>query len=179
MQRSLTCVWAAVVLALSGQAAETATGTQAQPGRPPAPTTYEEFVFNTWKGLHDKILTMAKDTVFPEDKLGWKPHPDSRSMLDEYRHVTIGLEMSTAQLTGEKFDYMARVAADDAKPKTRASVVAEMEAAIAKSYPLVQKSPQPRLIFWIDHQAEHYGKLVSNFRMNGIVPPVSRPRGGN
>ena len=170
----LAFAFAAVVAATPGLAAQSSTGAQTPPARPPAPTTYEEFVFNTWKGLHDKILTMAKDTMFPEDKLGWKPHPDSRTMLDEYRHVTIGLEMSIAQLSGEKFDYTARIAADDAKPKTRASVVAEMEAAIAKSYTLVQKSPQPRLIFWIDHQAEHYGKLVSNYRMNGIVPPVSR-----
>ena len=117
---------------------------------------------------------MARD--FPEDKYGWKPHPDSRSMVDEFRHVTIGLEMSTAQLTGAKFDYNARIKADEAKPKTRASVVAEMEAAIAASYPLVEKSPKPLLIGWIDHQAEHYGKLVSNYRMNGIVPPISRPR---
>ena len=48
----------------------------------------------TWKDLHDKILEMAKDTVFPDDKLGWKPHPDSRSVLDEFRQVTIGLEFS-------------------------------------------------------------------------------------
>ena len=174
MQRLLLSVFAAVIAIGSGLAAQTSTGSQTPAARPPAPTTYEEFVFNTWKGLHDKILTMAKDTAFPEDKLAWKPHPDSRSMLEEYRHVTIGLEMSIAQLTGEKFDYMTRVSSDDAKPKTRASVVSEMEAALAKSYPLVQKSPQPRLIFWIDHQAEHYGKLVSNYRMNGIVPPVSR-----
>jgi hypothetical protein len=26
---------------------------------------------------------MAKDTVFPDDKLGWKPHPDSRSVLEQ------------------------------------------------------------------------------------------------
>ena len=78
------------------------------------------------------------------------------------------------ELRRDGSDYVARVAADDAKPRTRASVVAEMEAALAKSYALVQKDPQPRLIFWIDHQAEHYGKLVSNYRMNGIVPPTSR-----
>jgi hypothetical protein len=151
---------------------------QSSSGAQTAPPTYEELIVTTWKGIHDKILTMAKDTVFPDDKLGWKPHPDSRSMLEEYRHVTIGLEMSAAQITGEKFDYNARMAADDSKPKTRASVVADMEAAIARSYPLVQKNPQPRLISWIDHQAEHYGKLVSNYRMNGIVPPISRPRAG-
>jgi hypothetical protein len=74
--------------------------------------------------------------------------------------------------------FLERIAADESKPKTRASVVADMEAAIARSYPLVQKNPQPRLIFWIDHQAEHYGKLVPNYRMNGIVPPISRPRAG-
>jgi hypothetical protein len=170
---------ALAIAALLGSASvgarqDSSTGAQTPAARPPAPATYEDFIVNTWKGIHDKILTMAKDTVFPDDKLGWKPHPDSRSMLEEYRHVTIGLEMSAAQITGEKFDYAARMAADDTKPKTRASVVAEMEAAIAKSYAIVQKSPQPRLIFWIDHQAEHYGKLVSNYRMNGVVPPVSR-----
>jgi len=115
---------------------------------------------------------MAKD--FPEDKYGWKPHPDSRAMVDEFRHVTIGLEMSTAQLKGTPFDYNARIKADESKPKTRASAVAEMEAAMAASYAAVQKDPKPSLIFWIDHQAEHYGKLVSNYRMAGVVPPVSR-----
>ena len=47
---------------------------------------------------------MAKDTVFPDDKLGWKPHPDARSVLDEFRQVTMGLEFSTAQLRGEQLD---------------------------------------------------------------------------
>jgi hypothetical protein len=120
---------------------------------------------------------MAKDTEFPDAKLGWKPHPDSRSLLDEFRHVTIGLDMTTAMLKGEKFDYNARIKADEGKPATRASVVAEMKAAMAVSFPLVQTKATPALIFWIDHQAEHYGKLVSNYRMNNVVPPISRPRG--
>ena len=120
---------------------------------------------------------MAKDTQFPDDKLGWKPHPDSRTVLEEFRHVTIGLEMTSALLRGEKFDFVAKEKADAGKPKTRASVVAEMEAAIAVSYPLVEKSAKPLLIGWIDHQAEHYGKLVSNYRSVGIVPPISRKAG--
>ena len=145
-------------------------------GQTPAapPPTYEEVVARTWKRLHDKLLVMAKDTQFPEDKLGWKPHPDARSVLEELRHVTIGLEMTSAQLRGEKFDFVAREKADANKPKTRAAVVSEMEAAIAVSYPLVEKSPKPLLIGWIDHQGEHYGKLVSNYRAVGIVPPISR-----
>jgi len=159
----------ALVLALVLATGAAASAQQAAPQTPP---TFETSVINTWKALHSKILTMAKD--FPEEKYGWKPHPDSRSMEDEFRHVTIGLEMSTASLKGEKFDYAGRIKADEGKPKTRASVVAEMEAALASSMAAVQAGPKPLLIFWIDHQAEHYGKLVSNYRMNGIVPPISR-----
>ena len=143
----------------------------------PPPLTYELVITGTWKSIHDKILVMAKDTVFPEDKLEWRPHPDARSVLEEFRQVTNGLEWSSAQLRGEKLDgptVMARRKADAGKPKTRASVVSEMEAAIAISYPLVEKSPTPLLIGWIRDQAEHYGKLVSNYRAVGIVPPVSR-----
>jgi len=161
-----------LVLALCGVTVLGAASLGAQ--QPAATPTFEQSTYTTWKALHDKILTMVKDTEFPDEKLGSKPHPDSRSILDEFRHVTIGLEMSSAQLKGEKFDYAGRLKADESKPKTRASVLAEMEAAIAISYPLVQSAPKPGLIFWIDHQAEHYGKLVSNYRMNGIVPPVSR-----
>lgn len=141
-----------------------------------APLTWEQMVLRQWRALHDKILVMAKDAQFPDAKLETKPHADSRTVLDEYRHVTIGLEMSTAMLKGAQFDYNARVAADDSKPRTRASVVAEMEAAIAASYPVVEQSASPRLLFWLEHQAEHYGKLVSDYRLAGIVPPVSRPR---
>jgi hypothetical protein len=163
--RSLLVLFAAAVATVNLAA-------QGQPATPPP--TYEQVIARTWKNLHDKILVMAKDTVFPDDKLGWKPHPDARSVLEELRHVTIGLEMTSARLRGEQFDFVAREKADANKPRTRASVVSEMEAAIAVSYPLVEKSPKPLLIGWIDHQGEHYGKLVSNYRVVGIVPPISR-----
>ena len=96
----------------------------------PAPT-YESALSRSWEDVHNRVLAMAKDTVFPDSKLAWKPHPDARSVMEELRHVTIGLEMTTAEAKGEKFDFEAREKADAGKPKTRASVVAEMEAAIA------------------------------------------------
>ena len=136
--------------------------------------TYEERIVTVWKNVHNKILTMAKD--FPEDKYSWRPHPDSRTVIDEFRHVTIGLEMSTASVKGDKFDYDARDKADASKPKTRASVVAEMEAALSASLAVVEKTPKPLLIGWLDHQGEHYGKLVNAYRSNGLVPPISRPK---
>ncbi len=160
-----------VMLSLAFVAATQTSTAEAQAAQTP---TWEGALGQQWKSLHNKILAMAKDSLFPDSKLGTKPHPDSRTVLDEYRHVTIGLEMSTAQLKGEKFDYMARVKADESKPASRADVIREMEAAIAASYPVVESKANPRLLFWIEHQAEHYGKLVSNYRLAGVVPPVSR-----
>jgi hypothetical protein len=129
--------------------------------------------------MHNKILAIAKDTQFPDAKLGYKPHPDSRSVIDELRHVTIGLEMTTAVAKGEKYDFVAKEKEIDAKPQTRAAVVAEMEAAIAASYAVLDapgNKPMPQLIGWIGHQGEHYGKIVTAYRVNGIVPPISRPK---
>src|SRR5215203_6493956 len=88
----------------------------AQTTAPKPPPTYEQVIVNTWKNLHNKILAMAKDTEYPDAKLGWKPHPDSRSVLEELRHVTIGLEMTTAVAKGEKFDFGAREKMDAGKP---------------------------------------------------------------
>ena len=62
---------AALMLGASAASAQTTT--------PKPPPTYEQVIVRTWKNLHNKILAMAKDTQFPDDKLGWKPHPDSRA----------------------------------------------------------------------------------------------------
>jgi hypothetical protein len=163
-----------IAVLMLGAAAASAQTTTAKP-----PPTYEQVIVNTWKSLHNKILTMAKDTVFPEAKLGYKPHPDSRSMFDEFRHVTIGLEMTTALAKGEKYDFSAKEKEYDARPQSRAAIVQEMEAAIAASYAVLDapgNKPLPQLIGWLDHQGEHYGKLVTSYRVNGIVPPISRPK---
>ena len=99
----------------------------------PAPT-YESALSRSWEDVHNRILAMAKDTVFPDSKLAWKPHPDARSVMEE------------------------------------------LEAAMAGSYPLVKSKPRPQLLGWLEHQGEHYGKLVTAYRVNGVVPPVSRPK---
>lgn len=140
------------------------------------PPTWEQATLLQWKALHNRILVMAKDAQLPDAVLETRPHPDARTLLDELRHVTIGLEMSTAELLGQPFDYAAREKADAPKPRTRGVMIREMEAAMAASYPAVEKGASPRLVMWLEHQGEHYGKLVSGYRMAGIVPPTSRPR---
>ena len=66
--------------------------------------------------------------------------------------------------------------ADATRIQIPAELAREMEAAIAASYPLVKSKPRPQLIGWLEHQGEHYGKLVTAYRANGVVPPISRPK---
>ena len=160
----------AMVLVLAGMGMSSAE-VAAQDAGP----TFEQAIFATWRAEHAKILDMARD--FPEEHFMSRPHPDSRTFLDEIRHVTIGLEMSSAQLSGADFDYMARVAEDEGKPATRASLVGELEVALERSLALVEERAGPSLVGWLSHQAEHYGKLVTIYRMNGLVPPASRGGG--
>ena len=49
-------------------------------------------------------------------------------------------------------------------------------ATVSALHQQLRRSDMPRrsLIGWIRDQAEHYGKLVSNYRAVGIVPPQSR-----
>ncbi|HUQ89693.1 MAG TPA: DinB family protein [Vicinamibacterales bacterium] len=174
MRKFSICTMMAIALLMLG-----ASAASAQTTPPKAPPTYEQVIVRSWKATHDKILVMAKDTVYPEAKLSYKPHPDSRTVAQELRHVTIGLEATTAMGKGEKYDFEAKEKEYDARPATRAAIVKEMEAAIAASYAVFDApgfKPVPGLIGWLEHQGEHYGKLVTSYRVNGIVPPISRPK---
>ena len=97
-------------------------------------------------------------------------------MLEELRHVTIGLEMTTAEAKGEKFDFDARGEsrrrqAEDAAVSRRRNGSGDCRLVSSR-----QVEPRPQLLGWLEHQGEHYGKLVTAYRVNGVVPPVSRPK---
>ena len=141
---------------------------------PTPPPTYEAAVLRTWKNLHNKILAMAKDTVFPEAKLRTS-RIRIHAAYDEFRHVTIGLEMTTALGKGEKFDFEAKEK-DDARPQSRGAIVKEMEAAIAASYPVLDTTAEPlldRLARSPGRALRQAGDVVSRERR---VPPISRPK---
>jgi hypothetical protein len=46
----------------------------------PAPT-YESAPRGQREDVHNRVPGHGQDTVFPDSKPAWKPHPDSRSVL--------------------------------------------------------------------------------------------------
>ena len=137
--------------------------------------TLEEWAISGWKTVHKKVLDMAGD--FPEEKYDSRPHPDSRSFVEEIQHVTIGAEMFAAQLRGERFNYGERVKFYSEKESTRAVLAADLERAIGAVVGLLEGDAEPqnrqRLAYWLGHQSEHYGKLTAIYRINDLVPPAT------
>jgi len=140
------------------------------------PDPWSDAIRQVWETEHEKLLEIARD--LPEALFSARPHADSRTAVEELRHVTVGIEMATAELLQAPFDYARRVEVDRQKADTRESLVDDMSAALRTSLEAIDAhGASPSMVWWLTHQGEHYGKLVSLYRMNGMVPPASRQEG--
>jgi len=144
-----------------------AAGAQGQPQQPPP--TWDQVALRSFNGVYDKLIEMAKD--FPEDKFDYKPHPDSRSFVEELQHALGAIQGQVARMKGEQPDRAA------SQIRERAALVAALEKAKTEYVELWQKDKNPVIIRWAEHAGEHYGKLVTIYRVNGRVPPATANRG--
>jgi len=143
--------------------------------QPPDPM---KAISGTFTSVHKNILDMAED--FPAEKYGFKPKPEMRSFGEVIVHVFSGTTYAAKAGKGEAAQWTEL---DPKNYKDKAAVVAGLKKAIAdadasmKATPATRfaASPEPWLSV-IEHSAEHYGLLVAYYRLNGLVPPASRPK---
>jgi hypothetical protein len=176
-------VWLAFVPAVG--AAPAREGTAPQQAAPAATTNPNEGFLRTWKDISRKVIEMAED--FPEDKYDFKPKPEVRSFAEQVLHAIGSVYYFQAILEGKK------ASEDDPKRsdfKTKADIVAYAKKALADGTALLEKADFSKTIqgrrrainpyeFWSDfceHPGEHYGQMVVYYRLNGLVPPESRPK---
>ena len=159
-------------------------------GLKPAPSP-SQAILEQWNEIGRKLVAMAED--LPEDKYDYKPHPDSRSFVAQLLHVSASMYYFTDVAQGRKVRYgddpsrgqlkakaqivaFVKKSVDDGANLIKAKGDAGMTAVI--QYP--ESNEQHRLselaYSVIEHSGEHYGQLVVYYRINGMVPPESRPR---
>jgi len=143
-----------------------------------------------WEDVAGYLVQSATD--MPAEKYGYKPTPAVRSFGELIGHVAGSQNMFCAMALGEK------PPAEDAVEKAATSKDALVQALKAsndycrKAYMLSddalagtmdvfgrQRSKLFVLMMNATHDNEHYGNIVTYLRMNGMVPPSSRPRSGN
>ncbi len=137
------------------------------------PPTVEQLAVRGWTGIQTKLLAIAED--FPEDKFDYKPHPDSRSFIEEIWHVTSSAEAVAVQMSGEEPDF-AKIFSNEGRPSDRAGLLAALEKASEDSAKAIEGKADSRMVGWIEHSGEQYGKLVTIYRINGLIPPTTKAR---
>ncbi len=143
-----------------------------------APATPGQQIQRSFDNVAQRVLTMAKD--FPENKYGFRATPEVRSYHEVIVHILSGFIFGAKKGRGEdvKWDEV------DAKQyKNKAEVVAALEKAISDADATLKATPESRYretvqpwLAVIEHSGEHYGQLVVYYRLNGLVPPASRPK---
>jgi hypothetical protein len=154
--------------------ATTAASAQNKPMPSPA-----EAVTGQFTRIHNRVLDMAKD--FPADKYEFQPTKDMRSFREVVVHIMGGPILAAKAVRGEKPQWVEQ----DAKNfPDKSAVVAFVEkvnaelAAALKANPGAAEKLIPLFVGITGHSTEHYGLLPVYYRMNQLVPPQSRPKGG-
>jgi len=155
----------------------------------PAPSP-SQALLESWNDIGRKLIAIAED--LPEDKYGYKPHPDSRTFVGNLLHASAAMYYFTDMADGKKARYGDDPKADDYK--TKAQVVAFVKKCVQDGADLIKAKGDKGLneavndggphldrlydlaYGLIEHSGEHYGNLVVYYRANGMVPPESRPK---
>lgn len=156
----------------------------------PAPSP-SQAVLEQWNEIGRKLIAIAED--FPESKYDYKPHPDSRSFVAQLLHVSASMYYFTDVAQGRKVRYGDDPSRDQLK--TKAQIVAFVKKSVDDGANLIkakgdagmaavvqdpESNERHRLselaYSVIEHSGEHYGQLVVYYRINGMVPPESRPK---
>ena len=160
------------------------------------------------KELADAFRTVRKNTIriaqdIPEDKYGFKPTPESRSIAETLAHIAT-LTMFQMMLHGDRIpiekidfqEYMKKVGAAEAALKTKAEIIAGLTDAGEKFATMLEgltdekffaevitfqpgATPPSRTRFDLllaskEHEMHHRGQLMVMERMIGIVPHLTR-----
>jgi DinB superfamily len=185
----LTCLaglcLAALLAAVPASAQTDAKKEPPKPALGPSAAALEQ-----WNDIGRKIIAIAED--LPEDKYSYKPNPDSRDFLGQLLHVSASMYYFTDPVLGQKARYPDDPKRDDLK--TKAQVVAFVKKCVQDGADVIKSKGDagmatgvqaggPRLIRidelaygLAEHSGEHYGQLVVYYRVNGMVPPESRPK---
>jgi uncharacterized damage-inducible protein DinB len=184
----------ACILALAAAPAM-AQAPQAKKAPPPPPRpagTLADETLAAWNDIGRKLMAMAED--MPEEKYWYQPTREVRTFGGMLLHVAAAnyfftnavanREVGTAtdDPPGEQFKSKASVVAFLKKSFADGAetIKAQGEAGMARTlkHPFANRMTHAQILFWegIEHAGEHYGNLVTYYRLNNMVPPESRPR---
>lgn len=146
-------------------------------------------VRSNWNGVKRNIAQSAE--LMPEENYNFKPTADVRTFGEILAHVAGASYVFCASAKNEKspfaedaFEKTAKTKAQIVKATTDAIAYcdgafaaltdANAAASVRAAFGDAQTTRLNSLIGQISHDGEHYGNLVTYFRLKKLVPPSSR-----
>ncbi|MCU1310345.1 MAG: hypothetical protein JWO20_1470 [Candidatus Angelobacter sp.] len=193
--RNANVIAAALLLAAVSAVAQN----QPKPAAKPAAAPTVSTVLNrSFSGVEGEFVPLAE--AMPEDKYNFAPTNGEfkgvRTFGAMVKHVAVTNNLLAAAMLGEK----APATGDEAENgpesvKTKAQIMAYLKDSFANLHKAAAATNDANLMAPIDnafggsnkmnrlgasmlafgHTFDHYGQLVEYLRMNGIIPPASRP----
>ena len=179
---------------LYGQAAK-----PSAPAQQPTPTV-SNILDRQLSGLEKNIVDTAE--AMPEDKYNFSPeglniagsdYKGVRTFAMEVKHIATANYIFWGAITGDKPAYEIKGPNGPDEIKSKADIVKYLKesfavghkaAATVNTENLLEMFPfrttkLPRLALVTNeliHVNDHYGQMVEYLRMNGVIPPASRPQ---
>ena len=197
----LACVAAGTFIASAvfhpGAISAAASASGAQPSPQPASTI--SFVVDRDISAVEKQIVDASEAM-PENKFNFTPEalniPGSdykgvRSFGAQVKHIAASNWFIWSPLTGDQLPEGLMDGNGPANLRTKADIIKFLKDSFALGHkaaatltaenmlqpPAKSKSTRLHLAeFGVSHACDHYGQMVVYLRMNGIVPPASRPK---
>jgi uncharacterized damage-inducible protein DinB len=166
----------------------------AQRGQPPGPITTSRVIQNAWNSAKRNIVESADQ--MPEENYAFKPVDGVRTFGQILAHVAGTNYVYCSAAKGEKSphaedEFEKTATTKGAIVKALADSVAYCDAAYAAAtdasnlemvtppFGRGQTARLSPLLGNITHNVEHYGNLVTYFRIKGMVPPSTKREGGS
>jgi hypothetical protein len=166
--------------------------------KPAAAPTASTVINRQFSNVESEFVPLAE--AMPDDKYDFAPTNGEfkgvRTFGQMVKHVAVTNQLLAASMLGQK----APVSGDEAENgptsvKSKAEIVAYLKDSFANLHKAADGITEANLLSPIDnafggkskmtrlgasfiavgHSFDHYGQLVEYLRMNGIIPPASRP----
>ncbi len=144
---------------------------QAEQRQQEAPPTPKDVILRFTQNVGNKLVAIAEE--FPEELYEYRPGEGARTFAEILLHIARSNDLIASSL--------AQRAPSDVKQfgyRTKAEAIATLKQSFATVVEAIEQNPDPkRMPAWLyalNHGSEHYGNLVTYYRLNGLVPPASR-----
>jgi len=191
-----TLVPALAVLGALALAVPAARAQAASTAQQKAPTVAS--VLNGMYGNVEQEVVSAAEAM-PEDKYSFAPTNGEfkgvRTFAEQVKHIAAANHLFFGPLMGETIDPKHIEENGPASIKTKAEIVQYLKDSFALGHRAIATFTSENLVEPLDkpvfpflstrlaiatigcgHPFDHYGQMVEYLRMNGIIPPASRPR---